>query len=357
MLTADSRTVVLEYLIFIFNTCIDLKITNAGVFSAQEDMDCSPGSPLSAGSPLEQAHASDNPTRVLPANEGTSKQSLNADLSPFPGPKPEPEPEAVRATDIQPELKTPAVLEVKKAAAGTTLPVVDEVPFRPSISLDTILNQEIHSLTSAIKNIMQTNHICYTSQLPPRLVPRGCWLPNSCFSDFIVPFVSPVPTQGHVKALCDMMDKLIPAPPAPSKATSPPPPVTTSNLTTPPPAPIQTSKTKAEPPLSKSTPSSQSDKIGSVKELASTKTKTEVASTELAGEVYSPCLTTTDSPDANSQNPSLLAGSLIGQLKPEVFSSLVEIFKDVTKNTVKFYIHSGDEGEESTVGKEIKVKV
>ncbi|XP_069383025.1 protein TASOR isoform X2 [Paralichthys olivaceus] len=318
----------------------------------EEDMDCSPGSPFSVGSPLEQAHTSDNPTWVLPVNEGTSKQTVNTDLSPFPGLRPEPE--AVRATDSQPELKTPAVVEVKKAAAATTLPVLEEVPFRPSISLDTILNQEIHSLTSDIKNIMQTNHICYTSQLPPRLVPRGCWLPNSCFSDFIASFVSPVPTQGHVKALCEMMDKLIPAPPAPSKVTSPPPPVTTSNLTTPPPAPIQTSKTKAESPLSKSTPSSQSDKMGSIKEPASTKAKSEVASTELGGEVYSPSLTTTDSPDANSQNPSLLAGSLIGQLKPEVFSSLVEIFKDVTKNTVKFYIHSSDEGEERTVCKEIK---
>lgn len=281
---------------------------------------------------------------------------------PFPEPKPEPEPEpeAVTVADSYTEPKAPAAVEVKKAAAPPTLPVAEEVPFRPSISLDTILNQEVHSLTSDIKNIMQTHHICYSSQLPPRLTPRHCWLPNSCFSNFVVPYVSPVSIQGHVKALCEKMDKLIPSPPAPSKVTSPPPPVTTSNLTTPPPTPAQTSKTKGEPSLSKSTSSSQSGKVGAVKG----RSKTEGASAELGGEIYSPSQVTPDSPESKSQNPgsasgsgsTLLAGSLIGQLKPEVFSSLVEIFKDVTKNTVKFYIYSGDEGEESTVCKEIKVQ-
>ncbi|XP_070766435.1 protein TASOR [Enoplosus armatus] len=322
----------------------------------EEDMDCSPGSPLSTGSPPEQAHTSDDLTWVNTANEDKAQ--------PFPEPKsePEPEPEPVAVADGYTEPKTPAAVEVKKAAAPPTLPVVEEIPFRPSISLDTILNQEIHSLTSDIKNIMQTHHICYSSQLPPRLPPRHCWIPNSCFSDFVVPYVSPVPVQGHVKALCEKMDKLIPAPPAPSKVTSPPPPVTTSNLTTPPPTPMQTSKTKADPPLSKSTTSSQSGKMVTVKEKSSTKAKSEASSTELGGEMYSPSQVTADSPECNSQNPGpasgsgsgLLAGSLIGQLKPEVFSSLVEIFKDVTKNTVKFYIYSGDEGEESTVCKEIK---
>lgn len=268
--------------------------------------------------------------------------------------------------DSHPEPKTPGAVEVQKEAAPPTLPIMEEVPFRPSISLDTILNQEIHSLTSDIKNIMQTHHICYTSQLPPRLPPRHSWQPNSCFSDFVVPYVSPVPIQGHVKALCEKMDKLIPAPPAPSKVTSPPPPVTTSHFTTPPPAPVQTSKTKAEPSQAKNTTTPQSGKVGTVKDTttASTKVKTEVASAELRGEIYSPSQVTPDSPEPNSQNPGsasgsgsgLLAGSLIGQLKPEVFSSLVEIFKDVTKNTVKFYIYSGDEEEENDVCKEIKVQ-
>ncbi|XP_026188373.1 protein TASOR isoform X2 [Mastacembelus armatus] len=318
----------------------------------EEDMDCSPGSPFSAGSPPEQAHTSDNPAWVIPVTEDKAQ--------PFPEPKAESE--TVTVAESLPEAKTPAVMDVKMADAPHTLPVVEEVPFRPSISLDTILNQEIHSLTSDIKKIMQTHHICYTSQLPPRLPPRHCWLPSSCFSDFVVPYVSPVPIQGHVKALCEKMDKLIAAPSAPSKVTSPPPPVTTSQITTPPPAPIQTSQPKAEPSLLKSTTTSQSGKVVALKETPSTKAKSEGTQGELGGEVYSPSQVTTGSPGANSRNPTtasgsgsgLLAGSLIGQLKPEVFSSLVEIFKDVTKNTVKFYIYSGDEGEESDVCKEIK---
>lgn len=291
---------------------------------------------------------------------------------PFPEPKPEPkqEPEPVPAsetmtvTDSHIEPKTPALVEVKKATVPPTLPVVEESPSRPSISLDTILNQEVHCLTSDIKNIMQTHHISYTSQLPPRLHPRRSWLPNSCFSKFVAPYVSPVSTQGHVKALCETMEKLIPSSPPTAQVTSPLSQVTAANLATPPSTPVQASKAKTEPSVSKSATSSQSGKEVAVKETTSAKAKTEAPPTELRGEVYSPSQLTTDSAETNSQNPghasgkepSLLAGSLIGQLKPEVFSSLVEIFKDVTKNTVKFYIYSGDDGEESTVCKQIKVK-
>ncbi|XP_078144495.1 protein TASOR isoform X2 [Centroberyx gerrardi] len=315
----------------------------------EEDMDCSPGSPFSPGSPVEQAHTSDNPTWSIPTHED----------------KAQPLPEPVAVADSNPELKAPPVVEVKKAAPPPRLAIVEEPPPRPSISLDTILNQEIHSLTSDIKSIMQTHHIYYTSQLPPRLPPRHSWLPNSSFSDFVVPYVTSVPVQGHVKALCEKMGKLIPAPPPASKVSPPPPQVATSNLT-PPPTATPPPKTKVEPSQSKSAASSHSRKLGTVKEKASTKTKTDAASTGLGGEMYSPSQVT-DSPESNStQNPSpnpgsapgtgsnLLANSLIGQLKPEVFSSLVEIFKDVTKNTVKFYIYSGDEGDESTVCKEIK---
>uniref|UniRef100_A0A667ZKQ2 Transcription activation suppressor b n=1 Tax=Myripristis murdjan TaxID=586833 RepID=A0A667ZKQ2_9TELE len=284
----------------------------------------------------------------------------------FPPEKAQPFPEPEAVPDGHAELKSPPppVVEVKKPAAPPTLTMVEEPPPRPSISLDTILNQEIHSLSSDIKSIMQSHHIYYSSQLPPRLPPRHSWLPNSSFSDFVVPYVTSVPVQGHVKALCEKMSKLIP-PPAP-KVSPPPPQAATSNLT-PPPAITPTPKSKAEPSQSKSGAVSHSRKMGTVKDKASTKTKTEASSTEQGGEIYSPSQVTTDSPESNStQNPSpnpgsapapgsnLLANSLIGQLKPEVFSSLVEIFKDVTKNTVKFYIYSGDEGDERTVCKEIK---
>ncbi|KAM3871752.1 protein TASOR [Diretmus argenteus] len=318
----------------------------------EEDMDCSPGSPFIPGTPVEQphasdeqAHTSDNPTWILPIHEDKAQ------------PLPEP------VADAHPEVKAPPVVEVKKATPPVRIAAVEESPNRPSISLDTILNQEVHSLTSDIKSIMQSYHIYYTSQLPPRLPPSHSWQPNSSFSDFVVPYVTSVPVQGHVKALCEKMGKLIPTPPPASKVTSPSPQVTMSNLT-PPPALTPTPHTKVEPSQSKSTASSHGRKLGTVKEKVSTKTKPEAGSTESRGEIYSPSHVTTDSPESHNpsskQGPapapgsSLLANSLIGQLKPEVFSSLVEIFKDVTKNTVKFYIYCGDEGDKSTVCKQIK---
>lgn len=239
--------------------------------------------------------------------------------------------------------------------------VGDEVPFLPSISLDTILNQEIHSLASDIRDLMQTRHISYASQLPSRLSLRHCWQPSSCFSDYVVPHVLPVSVEGHVEVLCEKMDKLIPAPPASPKVTAPPPPVTTSSLTTPPPTAVQASKAKAELSASKA----DSGKTSCVSnETTSVKAKTEASSPDLGGGLYSPSHATADSPESNAQSAgaaldggsTLLSGSLIGQLKPEVFTSLVEIFKDVTKNTVKFYIYSGEEGADGTICKEIKVQ-
>lgn len=284
---------------------------------------------------------------------------------PFPelGPTAEPvsapasAPEVLTASDAgHPEPKTLAGADVKKVAAASTLAAMEDVPSRPSISLDTILNQEVYSLTSDIKNIMKTHHIGYKSQLPPRLNPRHGWLPSSCFSQFVAPYVSPVPFHGHVRTLWEKMERLIPPLPTSSGLTSPVPPVTTSSLATPPSTPNQASKAKPEPSLSKGSHSRKT----LLKDTKSTRAKTE-APPELGGEIYSPSQASPDISEhrrgASGSGSGLLAGSLIGQLKPEVFSSLVEIFKDVTKNTVKFYIYSGDEWEESDVCKDIKVRL
>ncbi|TNM86962.1 hypothetical protein fugu_007192 [Takifugu bimaculatus] len=169
----------------------------------EEDMDCSPGSPFSPGSPQHPEHASKDPPWVTPANEERAHELESTS-------EPAPAPEVLTASDGHPEPKMPAGVEVKKVAAPSALATIEDVPSRPSISLDTILNQEVYSLTSDIKNIMQTHHISYASQLPPRLTPRHGWLPNSCFSGFVVPYVSPVPCHGHVKTLCEKMDRLVP---------------------------------------------------------------------------------------------------------------------------------------------------
>nr|XP_019579769.1 PREDICTED: protein TASOR isoform X2 [Rhinolophus sinicus] len=60
---------------------------------------------------------------------------------------------------------------------------------------------------------------------------------------------------------------------------------------------------------------------------------------------------TTKSPSDVTISAQPALSNFISKLEPEVFNSLVKIMKDVQKNTVKFYIH---EGEESVLCKEIK---
>ncbi|XP_061554323.1 protein TASOR isoform X1 [Phycodurus eques] len=349
----------------------------------EEDMDCSPGSPFTAGSPLDQAQTSASATCAIPTNEGKFffycktlwmlSSEYHCDKFPLcyppekiqslPEPKPESEAEAVTIESLEP--KMPPAIDVKKVAAPPTLPLPEEVTFRPSISLETILNQEIHSLTSDIKNIMQSHCITYTLQLPPRLPLHNSWQHNSCFSDFVGQQDTPLSVQEHVEALCEQMDKLIPVPPVPPKASTPEPAETTSDLTMP--SAMQTAKPQVQPPTMNTDSSQSSKQDTTVRETI--ETKSDKVSEEIGEEAYSPSQIPPEPSDKSQKSGSapsssavasasadtgLLPGSLIGQLKPEVFSSLVEVFKSVTKNTVKFYIYAGDEGEESTVCKEIK---
>lgn len=295
------------------------------------------------------------------------------ELEPAKEPELVPVPVPATETERQAELKSPKGLEVNMAAAPT-LSLLEESPSRPSISLDTILNQEVHCLTSDIKSIMQSHHVAYASRLPPRLLPSSRnWSPNRCFSKFVAPYVSPVATHAHVRALWDTMEKLVPVvplTPPPTAATlvaSPPPQV----FTTPPATPAQAPVVRAEPPANKSATQSTKD-AGATPEATPARAKAETAAvSEPGGEVYSPSQLSAVEAPAETSNPSnhsnsgqapsgkeagLLGGGLISQLKPEMFSSLVEIFKDVTKNTVKFYIYSCEDGEESDVCRQIKVR-
>lgn len=58
-------------------------------------------------------------------------------------------------------------------------------------------------------------------------------------------------------------------------------------------------------------------------------------------------------PCSGSSPPATILSSLISQLQPEVFSNLVEIIKDVKRNSVQFYIHASEPGDQ--VYEEIKV--
>ncbi|XP_038867473.1 protein TASOR-like [Salvelinus namaycush] len=296
--------------------------------------------------------------------------------------------------------------KVEKPARGVSL----ERVARPSSTLDTIVSQELHCLYNSIQGLMDNQKLYYNSQLPPRLSPRHTWQPNSSFSDFVAPYVVSVPVQGHVNTLCERMGRLVPKPRhtdsaktpgarstfhAPSATTHPipsfpPPPHSLSSMhhLPPPPALVHSPapvlitsptakpipKTKAQPPQAKSSSSSQNrpkpvpfkqtHKNPSAAQKSSTERKSEPSASKR--EVYSPSQASMDSSDSTPKRPkqdaitapspltpASAAGLLIGQLKPEVFSSLVEIFKDVQRNTVRFYIHSGEE-EESDICVEIK---
>ncbi|NWT88972.1 TASOR protein, partial [Lanius ludovicianus] len=73
--------------------------------------------------------------------------------------------------------------------------------------------------------------------------------------------------------------------------------------------------------------------------------------TSSAGDLMEPPEKTQKSPENLNISTQPAFSDFISQLKPEVFNSLVEIMKDVQKNTVKFYIH---EEEESLLCREIK---
>ncbi|XP_021264736.1 protein TASOR isoform X2 [Numida meleagris] len=73
--------------------------------------------------------------------------------------------------------------------------------------------------------------------------------------------------------------------------------------------------------------------------------------TSSSGNLMEPPEKTQKSPENINISTQPALSDFISQLKPEVFNSLVEIIKDVQKNTVKFYIH---EEEESVLCKEIK---
>ncbi|NXM23806.1 TASOR protein, partial [Oxyruncus cristatus] len=73
--------------------------------------------------------------------------------------------------------------------------------------------------------------------------------------------------------------------------------------------------------------------------------------TSSSGDLTEPPEKTQKSPENLNISTQPAFSDFISQLKPEVFTSLVKIIKDVQKNTVKFYIH---EEEETVLCREIK---
>uniref|UniRef100_A0A8C1KJN6 Transcription activation suppressor b n=1 Tax=Cyprinus carpio TaxID=7962 RepID=A0A8C1KJN6_CYPCA len=181
--------------------------------------------------------------------------------------------------------------------------------------VDTILDSEFQNLCTGIQKLMEAQDIIYNSQPPlPRCEDQAKWS-SSAFSPFVSKYVSPLPVQGYVNTLCEKMSHLIQAPRAsvqPVAVVSPP-------AVAPVPAPLP----PAPPPSAMPAP----------------------AQPTLLSPPAHPH-TKTSSPVPKSQ---ALSSSVIGQIKPDVLCTLMEIMQ---KNAVKFYIQRGDE--ESELCTEIK---
>ncbi|XP_016404675.1 protein TASOR isoform X2 [Sinocyclocheilus rhinocerous] len=258
--------------------------------------------------------------------------------------------------------------------------------------VDTILNSEFQNLCTGIQKLMEDQHIIYNHQPPlPRCEDQAKWS-SSAFSPFVSKYVSSMPVQSHVNTLCEKMNHLIRAPRAsvqPVAVVSPPAvaPVPAPLLPAPPtpamPAPAQPTlpsppahpHTKTSSPVPKSQalsskpqatlkpPPSGKNRLGTVKEvhLFSAEKSADHKSTDvvenpmcspLAGSASQPPVASVPeitSEPTHAGTSSTVGGSVLGQIKPDVLCTLMEIMQ---KNAVKFYIQRGDE--ESELCTEIK---
>ncbi|KAJ8361018.1 hypothetical protein SKAU_G00175430 [Synaphobranchus kaupii] len=246
------------------------------------------------------------------------------------------------------------------------------------ITLDNIIDEALGHFSVGMRDILREGQVSYNPEPTP--IPleqhQQLWAPGVAFSEYISHYTSSFPVHGYVTTLCEQMNGLV----HPEQATISAP---QSNLapahfslapaigpaagpsSSPCTAPLPV-KSRASPPHRQS--SHSLPRLGTIKEAAPLTPKSQGghrrtprqdggvpsgarAASELEpdGRHHVPLLA--EAPPAPDSGPASIS-CLISQLKPEVFSSLVEIIKDVQKNAVKFYIHSQEE--ESEVCVEIK---
>uniref|UniRef100_A0A4W4EII8 Transcription activation suppressor b n=1 Tax=Electrophorus electricus TaxID=8005 RepID=A0A4W4EII8_ELEEL len=259
-------------------------------------------------------------------------------------------------------------------------------------AVESILDQEFQHLCMDIRELMDTQKIYYVSQPPS---PRQEGEPNrlsSAFSAYVSKYIQPVPVQGYISTLCEWMSRMsgsssvpprpapsspAPAPqPVPAPAVVPPvqpapaPPVSPSTVTTPPhsPCPAPTPAPPSAPthtptpaPKKQSSPTCKR-RLGTIKEAHLVPVGKKTDGPKVPGVVDSPkglppagstglppiAELPPDPAQAGGAGP--VGNNVIGQLKPDVLCTLVEIMQ---MNAVKFYIQRGDE-EESRLCTEIK---
>lgn len=260
-------------------------------------------------------------------------------------------------------------------------------------AVDTILDSEFQNLCTGIQSLMEAQHIIYNPQPPlPRCEDQTNWS-SPAFSPFVSKYVSPLPVQSYVNTLCEKMNHLtraprasvqpvavvsppavapVPAPlppappppamPAPAQPTLPSPPAHPHTKTS---SPVPKSQALlSKPQATLKPPPSSKHRLGTVKEVhlflgekSADPKCTDVAENSMcspsAGSASQPLLASVPevpSEPTHAGTSSTVGGSVIGQLKPDVLCTLVEIMQ---KNAVKFYIQRGDE--ESELCTEIKV--
>uniref|UniRef100_A0A671QGG0 Protein TASOR-like n=1 Tax=Sinocyclocheilus anshuiensis TaxID=1608454 RepID=A0A671QGG0_9TELE len=221
--------------------------------------------------------------------------------------------------------------------------------------VDTILNSEFQNLCTGIQKLMEDQHIIYNHQPPlPRCEDQAKWS-SSAFSPFVSKYVSSMPVQSYVNTLCEKMNHLIRAPRAsvqPVAVVSPPAV-----------APVPSQALWSKPQATLKPPPSGKNRLGTVKEvhLFSAEKSADHKSTDvvenpmcspLAGSASQPPVASVPeipSEPTHAGTSSTVGSSVIGQIKPDVLCTLMEIMQ---KNAVKFYIQRGDE--ESKLCTEIK---
>ncbi|XP_023690683.1 protein TASOR-like isoform X2 [Paramormyrops kingsleyae] len=258
--------------------------------------------------------------------------------------------------------------QLKDVNSGNLERIEDEMPEdlggafnQCSSGVDCILSEEISSFYGEMQDILKGEHVQYSFKMQAWNPQNHHWQSATVFSEYVTHYTQPVPIDGYVSTLRERMRNLICLSALGGKASISTPPrssvhdlILSRHIPTPPPVLSHdtTLTSRQERPLQESQlhntlPQQAINKqvypqprvmqtICGSPSVTGGASHTSMANATL-GLGVTPC--------------SSSINSVISQMRPEFFSSLMEIIRDVQKNTVKFYVHSL---EESNVCSEIK---
>ncbi|MBN3302078.1 TASOR protein, partial [Amia calva] len=222
--------------------------------------------------------------------------------------------------------------------------------------VDGILHDEFSGFSTEVRDLLRQENIYYSPEMDISLPDKL----TTGLSHYVSSSTSPVQMQDYVSTLCEKMCYLIDSQkPSPVPAPVPVPVSTPSSVS----AAAAPSPAMVAPPISPARLSSRSPqsqppqnlpRLGTVKEVYLPNPNVQVSLKKT--DVDSKAMQEVTASYVASPAPASIS-NLISQLKPEVFSSLVKIIKDVQKNTVKFYIHSEEESDVCTEIKEYLMRL